>query len=230
MNQFELSKLFAQYRARVFSLDHKDFAAMITILSYWNSESGECYPSNDTVAKGSGLSAGNLSKQKSKLSKAGLITYSCDKKMGDYNKHSQYTIHAEFIADAINKYKEQEAIQEAATVKEGDLFPVETVVDVEPFSEQESPFDIVPLTEPVNPPEATEEETHTYTIQPLKTAIQNRLEAVEVTSAIEGAHLFFKYVQFAPERQTDANDVKTALESYGEAVKNKWRFYIKEAA
>lgn len=136
MTQYELITLFAKYGSRAFNLSPANQLFMLTLLSYWNHETNECYPSNESVQDGCGIDASNLSKNKKVLTAAGLIkTY--NKPMGDKKKHSGYVLNISFITDSLSKVANE--VDEMNCIKFNqsgiDLFKQEEQEQVAPWEE-----------------------------------------------------------------------------------------------
>lgn len=163
MNQYELITLFAKYGNRAFKLSAANQLFMLTLLSYWNYETNECYPSNESVYDGCGIDPTNLSKNKKVLVQAGLIkTYL--KPMGDKKKHSGYVMNVDFIVAKLKEVAQQ--VEEQNGIKFNKL-------GIDPFKREEN----APWEEEQQQPEEAP-----WTQEPLQEAVE---EAVaELTADI----------------------------------------------
>lgn len=104
MTQYELLKEFAKYGHIVFKTEPIYNAFMLTLLSYYNHETGECWPSNESIENGCGIDKSNLHRYKARLREVGLIK-TANRKMGDGLRHSDYFIQTDFIIQKIGDYK-----------------------------------------------------------------------------------------------------------------------------
>ncbi len=165
MNQCELMAKFAKYGNAVFKVDKANYAFMFTLIAYWNYQTGECFPSNDSVHRGCGLSQSNLVLNKKVLTKAGLITPYM-KRLGDGLKHSGYKIHTDFIAEKIEAYEAELAVKEVAELNQSnaEIFEPEPEQQQAPIEEKSNPFEVSPI-DPSEPVSAPVEPTHTELVK-----------------------------------------------------------------
>ncbi|EJH5553736.1 helix-turn-helix domain-containing protein [Salmonella enterica] len=142
MTQYELITLFAKYGNLAFKLSAANQLFMMTLISYWNHETNECYPSNESVLNGCGIDPSNLSKNKKVLVQAGLIkTY--NKPMGDKKKHSGYVINVDFIVSKLNEAAQQIEQLNIVKFKESgaDPFAQEEQEQIAPWEIEEPTLD-----------------------------------------------------------------------------------------
>ncbi|HBV5677941.1 TPA: hypothetical protein MD163_005096, partial [Klebsiella aerogenes] len=140
--QYELISKVAKYGNKAFNLSAANQLLLLTLLSYYNYQTKQCYPSNKSVSDGCGISVDNLCKNKKVLQNAGLLT-TYNKSMGDFNKHSGYILNIEFIESRLAEVINEEAVKEAveASASDGELHEEETPF-VNEEQVQELPFDL----------------------------------------------------------------------------------------
>lgn len=158
MNQYELLKHVALYGHKAFGLSATNLAFLSSLLAYHNYITGECWPSNESIQKATGLSASNLARNKKELVNAGVMK-TFNKPLGDGKKHSGYYLNINYIEQRFNEILAEEAAREAATATEADVFEPEQQEESTELFAEENPFSGVPVEAPVTLPEATQEES-----------------------------------------------------------------------
>lgn len=228
MNQYELLAKFAKYGNAVFKVDKVNHSFMLTLLAYWNYQTGECFPSNESVFRGCGLSTTNLSKNKAVLKAAGLIT-PYFKQLGDGNKHSGYKIHSEFMAEKLTVYEQELAAKEAAELNRSnvDLFASEPEEQAHPIEPESSPFEA----SPIDAGEVLEPATIQTYSEPVKTpekAIESVLEYATIEEVVAAG------VAYVGEPSPDTKKIwSEKIRANGYLSVNSWnkpfkRFYLKK--
>lgn len=136
----------AKYGHEAFGLSPANQQFLATLLSYFNHTTRECFPSNESVKRGCGISADNLHKNKKVLIEAGLIKI-YNKPMGDHKRHSGYVINIELIEARFAELERDEAIADTIEANESgeDLFSSEQEEVPSAFEQQEqdNPFEDV---------------------------------------------------------------------------------------
>lgn len=140
MNQYELISKVAKYGYKAFGLKAPNLTFLLTLLSYYNYQTKECYPSNESVERGCGINPDNLHRHKKVLVAAGIIkTY--DKKMGDKKSHSGYIINTDFLEEqlAIAEQADKEAEIVRARNSDDDILARVEVTEEDMFGSQQPP-------------------------------------------------------------------------------------------
>ena len=141
MNQYELIKNVMKYGHKAFGLSTLNIAFLATLLSYYDHNTKQCFPKNDSVKNGCGLDASNLHRNKKALRDAGLIT-TFNKNMGDKKKHSGYILHTDVMEARFAAIAYEEGCRAASeTINDVELFDTPESVAYEPEAEEQSPFE-----------------------------------------------------------------------------------------
>ncbi len=141
MTQYELIKNVAKYGFKAFGLTAPNQVFLLTLLSYYNYETGECYPSNESVESGCGIRPDNLHRYKKALLASGVVSKTYFKKMGDGNKHSAYVIDVDFMINRFNELELERVSRAAIESTDEEVFGEDITATEEPVFEQESPFE-----------------------------------------------------------------------------------------
>lgn len=140
MTQFELIKNVAKYGFKAFGLTAPNQVFLLTLLSYYNYETGECYPSNESVKMGCGIDPKNLHRNKKALMASGVVSKVYFKNMGDGNKHSAYVIDVDFMTNRFNELEVERVSRAAIESTDEEVFGEDVTATEELVFEQESPF------------------------------------------------------------------------------------------
>jgi len=225
MTQFELLSNFSKHGSALFDLKSGQYCLMVALLSYYHNETGECYPSRDSIENACGLGRKSQKDNQDVLVKKGLL-YTKNKNMGDLNRHNEYVLNIKLITDTFNSFFEDEAIRKAAELNNSsaDLFesPEE---EIQMFDEEEQAFELIPDAESLlfDSQEAPEEpETIAITSSPIQSEAMQEKPAQEPQQPVPNIEeLFFD----------DADELKRAVVNYAgmpnDIQKSAWNESLK---
>lgn len=132
MTHFELVTSFITFGARSFSLDNSEWSVAISLLNHRNMYSGECKPSQLTIAKECGFKNEETARRvlNRLIEKMPIKTYYW-KIEGCNKKHKGYVLDVEAIAVALEKTKTcAELEQEIKDVVSGNDSPIDKPIEI----------------------------------------------------------------------------------------------------
>lgn len=132
MTHFEIVTTFITFGARAYSLDNSEWSVALTLLNHRNMYSGECKPSQLTIAKECGFKNEETARRvlNRLIEKMHIKTYYW-KLEGCNKKHKGYVLDVEAIAEALEKVKASiELEQEIKDVVSGNDSPIEKPTEI----------------------------------------------------------------------------------------------------